>query len=162
MVDWEYSLSQIGLGKHTCLRKHKPEEIVAKLRQVDVLVSPGRPVAEAIRTIAVGNRRSRAGDQDVVDRATREELTDEGFRQVHREKPCTVQRQQGREADVVPVGAAVTTHVVTIARRRAVLGGIDAYPLRPAGRLDADVATDDDRCRSFEARVAIHDEASCL
>ena len=27
-------------------RKHKPEEIVAKLRQVDVLLSQGRPVAE--------------------------------------------------------------------------------------------------------------------
>jgi putative transposase len=34
-------------------RKHKPEEIVAKLRQVDVLVSQGRPVAEAIRTVGV-------------------------------------------------------------------------------------------------------------
>ena len=30
-------------------KKHKPEEIVAKLRQVDVLLSQGRPVAEAIR-----------------------------------------------------------------------------------------------------------------
>ena len=27
-------------------RKHKPEEIVAKLRQVDVLTSQGRSVAE--------------------------------------------------------------------------------------------------------------------
>ena len=34
-------------------RKHKPEEIVAKLRQVDMLVSQGRPVAEAIRAIGV-------------------------------------------------------------------------------------------------------------
>ena len=34
-------------------RKHKPEEIVVKLRQVDVLLSQGRPVAEAIRTISV-------------------------------------------------------------------------------------------------------------
>ena len=34
-------------------KKHKPEEIVAKLRQVDVLLSQGRPVAEAIRAIAV-------------------------------------------------------------------------------------------------------------
>lgn len=33
--------------------KHKPEEIVGKLRQVDVLVSQGRPVAEAIRAIGV-------------------------------------------------------------------------------------------------------------
>jgi putative transposase len=34
-------------------RQHKPEEIVAKLRQVDVLVSQGGPVAEAIRSIGV-------------------------------------------------------------------------------------------------------------
>ena len=34
-------------------RKHKPDEIVTKLRQVDVLVSQGRPVAEAIRMIGV-------------------------------------------------------------------------------------------------------------
>jgi putative transposase len=32
---------------------HKAEEIVAKLRQVDVLVSQGRSVAEAIRAIGV-------------------------------------------------------------------------------------------------------------
>ncbi len=34
-------------------KKHKPEEIVAKLRQVDVLLSQGRSVAEAISTIGV-------------------------------------------------------------------------------------------------------------
>ncbi len=34
-------------------KKHKPEEIVAKLRQVDVLFSQGRPVAEAIRAMSV-------------------------------------------------------------------------------------------------------------
>ena len=34
-------------------KTYKPEEIVAKLRQVDVLASQGRPVAEAIRTIGV-------------------------------------------------------------------------------------------------------------
>ncbi len=34
-------------------KKHRPEEIVAKLRQVDVLLFPGRSVAEAIRTIGV-------------------------------------------------------------------------------------------------------------
>ena len=34
-------------------KKHKPEEIVAKLRQVDVLVSQGRSVADAIRAIEV-------------------------------------------------------------------------------------------------------------
>ena len=34
-------------------KRHKPEEIVAKLRQVDVLVSQGRSVADAIRSIGV-------------------------------------------------------------------------------------------------------------
>ncbi len=34
-------------------KKHQPEEIVAKLRQVDVLVSQGRSVAEAVRSIGV-------------------------------------------------------------------------------------------------------------
>ena len=33
--------------------RHKPEEIVAKLRQVEVLTAQGRPVAEAIRSIGV-------------------------------------------------------------------------------------------------------------
>ena len=37
------------MARKTC----KPEEIVAKLRQVDVLVSQGRPVAEAVRSIGV-------------------------------------------------------------------------------------------------------------
>jgi putative transposase len=34
-------------------KKHKPEEIVAKLRQVDVLTSQGTPIADAIRSIGV-------------------------------------------------------------------------------------------------------------
>ncbi len=34
-------------------KRHKPEEIVAKLRQVDVLTSQGRSVADAIRSIGV-------------------------------------------------------------------------------------------------------------
>src|SRR6188508_692838 len=34
-------------------KRHKPEEIVAKLRQVDVLVSQGQNVADAIRSISV-------------------------------------------------------------------------------------------------------------
>ena len=32
-------------------KKHKAEEMVAKLRQVDVLTAQGRPVAEAVRSI---------------------------------------------------------------------------------------------------------------
>jgi putative transposase len=34
-------------------KKHKPEEIVAKLRQVDVVTSQGMPIADAIRSIGV-------------------------------------------------------------------------------------------------------------
>jgi putative transposase len=34
-------------------KRHKPEEIVAKLRQVDVLTSQGTPMADAVRSIGV-------------------------------------------------------------------------------------------------------------
>jgi putative transposase len=34
-------------------KKHTPEEIVAKLRQVDILVSQGVAIAEAVRQIGV-------------------------------------------------------------------------------------------------------------
>jgi putative transposase len=34
-------------------KRHEPEEIVAKLRQVDVLVSQGKSVADAVRAIGV-------------------------------------------------------------------------------------------------------------
>ena len=38
-----------GLGR----KRYKPEEIVAKLRQVDVLISQGRSAAEAVRSTGV-------------------------------------------------------------------------------------------------------------
>ena len=38
-------------------KRHQPEEIVSKLRQVDVLVSQGKSVADAVR--AIGMKRSR-------------------------------------------------------------------------------------------------------
>jgi len=34
-------------------KRHTAEEIVSKLRQVDVLTAQGRPVADAVRAIAV-------------------------------------------------------------------------------------------------------------
>ena len=34
-------------------KRHKPEEIVAKLRQIDVMASQGQPVADAVRAIGV-------------------------------------------------------------------------------------------------------------
>jgi transposase-like protein len=34
-------------------KRHTAEEIVSRLRQVDVLTAPGRPVADAVRAIGV-------------------------------------------------------------------------------------------------------------
>ena len=34
-------------------KRHTAEEIVSKLRQVDVLIAQGRPVADAVRSIGV-------------------------------------------------------------------------------------------------------------
>ena len=34
-------------------KRHRPEEIVAKLRQVDVLTAQGKSISDAVRTIAV-------------------------------------------------------------------------------------------------------------
>ena len=34
-------------------KRHKPEEIVAKLRQVDVLASQGQSIADAVRAIGL-------------------------------------------------------------------------------------------------------------
>ena len=49
-------------------KHHKPEEIVAKLRQVEVLVGQGKPVAEGVRAAGVDGgdilRRSRYSVHD--------------------------------------------------------------------------------------------------
>jgi transposase-like protein len=42
-------LEDIGMAR----MKHTAEEIVAKLRLVDALISQGRPVAESIRSIGI-------------------------------------------------------------------------------------------------------------
>ena len=34
-------------------KRHKPEEVIAKLRQVDVMTSQGTTVADAVRSIGV-------------------------------------------------------------------------------------------------------------
>ena len=46
---WLFSLEDGSLSR----KRPKPEEIVAKLRQADVLVGQGHSVAEAIRAIGV-------------------------------------------------------------------------------------------------------------
>ena len=38
-------------------KHHKPEEIVGKLRQVEVLTGQGKPVADAVRAIGATRRR---------------------------------------------------------------------------------------------------------
>ena len=53
-------------------KSHKPEEIVAKLRQVDVLVCQGQSVASAVRSIGVTEVRITAGARSLAgSRATR-------------------------------------------------------------------------------------------
>ena len=39
-------------------RMHTPEEVVAKLRQVEVLVAQGQPVSDAVRAISVSEAAS--------------------------------------------------------------------------------------------------------
>ncbi len=34
-------------------KRHKPEEIVAKLRQIDVVVTRSQPMADAVRAIGI-------------------------------------------------------------------------------------------------------------
>jgi hypothetical protein len=43
----------LGEDVGTPQKKHKPEEIVAKLRQVDVLLSQGRSIGDVVRSIGV-------------------------------------------------------------------------------------------------------------
>ena len=47
-------------------KKRTPEEIVAKLRQVDVLVSQGQSIADAVRQIGVTNSPIIAGARNTV------------------------------------------------------------------------------------------------
>jgi predicted secreted protein len=41
------------MGPNMARKRHKPEEIIAKLRQVDELTGQGRSISEAVKTIAV-------------------------------------------------------------------------------------------------------------
>lgn len=45
-------------------KRHKPEEIVAKLRQVEVLTAQGRTMAEAIRSIGVTDLHAHGIEED--------------------------------------------------------------------------------------------------
>ena len=70
-------------------KKHKPEEIVAKLRQVDVMMAQGHSVADAVRSIGVS---------DVTYHRWRSEFGGLGSDQVRRMKDLEVENQRLRKA----------------------------------------------------------------
>jgi transposase-like protein len=70
-------------------KRYKPEEIVAKLRQVDVLVSQGQSVADAVRSIGV---------TDVTYYRWRREFGGLKMGQVKRLKELEVENQRLRKA----------------------------------------------------------------
>ena len=70
-------------------KRHKPEEIVAKLRQVDVLTGQGTSVAEAIRAIGV---------TEVTDYRWRQEYGGLKIDQVRRMKELERENQRRRQA----------------------------------------------------------------
>src|SRR3982750_3527654 len=70
-------------------KRHKPEEIVAKLRQVDVLVAQGTPVADAIRNIGV---------TEVTDYRWRQEYGGLKSHQVKGQKALETENQRLRKA----------------------------------------------------------------
>jgi putative transposase len=70
-------------------KRHKPEEIVAQLRQVDVLVSQGRSVADAIRSIGV---------TEVTYYRWRQEFGGLKSDQVRRMKDLAIENQRLRKA----------------------------------------------------------------
>src|SRR5687768_10914720 len=58
-------MSALAEEDHSMARrkKHSPEEIVAKLRQVEVLTGQGTPVADAVRSIGVTEAAQRRAAQ---------------------------------------------------------------------------------------------------
>ena len=70
-------------------KRYKPEEIVAKLRRVDVLVSQGQSVVDAVRSIGV---------TDVTDYRWRSELGGLKTDQVKRMKDLELENQRLRKA----------------------------------------------------------------
>ncbi len=68
-LNWSTPRYVFGGGGPRCResitsRKSKPEEIVAKLRQVDVLTSQGKSVADAIGAIGVAEATDYRGRQE--------------------------------------------------------------------------------------------------
>ncbi|WP_246413473.1 IS3 family transposase, partial [Methylobacterium brachythecii] len=97
-------------------KRHKPEEIVAKLRQVDVLISQGQSAAEAIRAIGV---------TEVTYYRWRQEYGGLKSDQVRRMKEMEVENQRLRKAiadltlDKLILQEAAPGKLTSPARRRA-------------------------------------------
>src|SRR5947207_15728460 len=70
-------------------KRYKPEEIVAKLRQIDVLVSQGQNMVDAIRQIGVS---------EVTYYRWREELGEQKIEQVKRLKDLELENSRLRTA----------------------------------------------------------------
>ena len=70
-------------------KRHKPEEIVAKLRQVDVMMAQGHAVADAVRSIGVS---------DVTYHRWRSEFGGLGSDQVRQMKDLELENQRLRKA----------------------------------------------------------------
>ena len=70
-------------------KRHKPEEIVAKLRQGDVLTAQGTPVADAVRAIGV---------TEVTDDRWRQEYGGLKSDQIKRMKELETENQRLRKA----------------------------------------------------------------
>ncbi len=77
-------------------KRHKPEEIVAKLRQVDVLTSQGQTVVDAVRAIGV---------TEVTYYRWRQEYGGLKTNQMRRMKALELENQRLRKADISPRGA---------------------------------------------------------
>ena len=118
-------------------KHHKPEEIVAKLRQVDVLVSQGQAVADAIRAIGVSEvtyyrwRREFGGlKADQVKRLR--DLEAEGARRRRAVSDPTLDKQILAEAI-----RAIGVSEVTYYRWRQEFGGLKADRVKRLRALEA-------------------------
>src|SRR5215218_491954 len=79
-------------------KRHTPEEIISKLRQVDVLVSQGTPVADAIRAIEVTEVTYYRWRQEVTYYRWRQEYGGLKSSQVKRMKELETENQRLRKA----------------------------------------------------------------
>ncbi len=64
-------------------KRHRPDEIVAKLRQVEVLTAQGRSVADAIRSIGGGELRDELLNREIVYPLQEAKIVIEGGRRHH-------------------------------------------------------------------------------